>query len=229
MAEGPLRTMLGCKQPGSEGRIVVWDTDELTVGRAPENDIVVDDTDCSRQHAIFSCGPEGFVLRDLGTANGTSVNKTPVAEHVLENKDVIRVGELQLTFIQTRKDPAALGLEVVFASQLKGFANEIASQDPEATTLGLLDEAQGQFEVGAVGGFQAGENVPGGEPRNLDLEFNDFEPGGTLPSAQPGGVFELTLELEGLSADLRRMLEGLLGKTLDLPQLRVRIKGPDHG
>jgi hypothetical protein len=39
----------------------------------------------------------------------------------------------------------------------------------------------------------------------------------------------LTLEIDGLSGDLRRVVEGLIGKAIDLPALRVRIKGRDLG
>ena len=61
----------------------------------------------------------------------THVNDNPIHEPVLlSNKDVVKIGEVQITFIQTRKDPNSLGLEVSFASQLKGFGGAAAVTDP---------------------------------------------------------------------------------------------------
>ena len=221
-----LRTLLGFKEPDKPGRIVVWDTEEISLGRAPENDVVVEDSDASRKHALFRRTVGGHQVQDLGTANGTQVNGSPLVEaHVLSNKDVVKVGDVQITFIQTRKDPASLGLDVGFASQLKGFASGAVS-DPGATTLGLADLASGSFEVGAVGDFGLAPDGSAVPPvtRDLDLEFNDPVPGGSKPSSVSAGTLSLHLELEGLTPDLRRILEGLVGKVIELPALRIRIK-----
>jgi hypothetical protein len=45
--------------------------------------------------------------------------------------------------------------------------------------------------------------------------------------AAPGPPLALTLEIAGLSGDLRRLVDGLAGKVIELPKLRVRIKGRD--
>ena len=226
-APGTLRTLLGIKESDKPGRIVVWDTEEISLGRSPESDIVLDDSDASRKHALFRRSLDGHEVQDLGTANGTLVNGSPLLEpHPLSNKDVVKVGDLQLTFIQTRKDPSTLGLEVVFASQLKGFSSGGATQDPGATTLGLGEVAPGQFEVGAVGDFGYAPDGGAVAPvtRDLDLEFNASSASGLQPSGGAQGTLSLHLELEGLTPDLRRTLEGLLGKVIELPALRVRIK-----
>jgi hypothetical protein len=231
--QAALRTLLGLKEPGRPGRIIVCDTGEISIGRAPENDLMLEDSDASRQHAVLVRSAQGFMLKDLGASNGTLVNDQPAVETVLlENKDVIKIGELVITFIQTRKDPVTLGLEVVYASQLKGFSQAANGADPGATTLGLTPNVAGAFDVGAVGDFgNVGSDAaiaPEPSPtRDLDLEFNDFVPGESkLPSASAAGdAVSLTLELHGLTPDLRRAVEGLLGKVIELPALRVRIKG----
>ena len=223
----PLRTLLGLKEPGVPGRIVVWDTGEISIGRASENDIVLQDTDASRQHALLYRSAQGHSIKDLGTSNGTLLNDERVGEPVLlTNKDVIKIGDLQITFIQTRKDPSSLGLDVSYSSQLKGFASPANGADPGATTLGLSPNAAGDFSVGAVGAFDAEPaEAQGPAPtRDLDLEFNDFVPGESkLPSAAAGTV-SLTVELEGLTPELQQTLQGLTGKVIELPKLRVRIK-----
>ena len=236
--QAALRTLLGLNEPDRPGRIVVWDTGEISVGRSPENDLMLEDSDASRQHALLIRSAQGFMVKDLGTSNGTFVNDSRLVEPAwLENKDVIKIGELEITFIQTRKDPSTLGLEVVYASELKGFSQAANGADPGSTTLGLTPNVAGAFDVGAVGDFGnvGSDPVPPPEPsptRDLDLEFKDFVPGESkLPSAAAsdsasveGGTVSLTLELQGLTPDLRQAVEGLFGKVIELPQLRVRIK-----
>lgn len=238
----PKRTLLGFKQPGRPGRIVVWDTDEIAIGRAPESDIVLDDSDVSRQHALLVRSPAGCEVRDLGTSNGTSLNGQPLhGTSVLASKDVIQIADVQITFIVTAKDPGGLGLEVVYASALKSFG-PATSADPGATMIGLTDiaddpEASGPLKVDSVGGFGFEQATPTSEPessqasarssgtRDLDLEFADFVP---QPAAQTASdVLSLHLELEGLTPDLRRALEAFVGKVVELPSLRIRIRGDD--
>jgi len=221
-----LKTLLGVRESEKPGRIVVWDTEEISVGRLPENDIMLEDTDASRKHVLFKRTIQGFQVQDLGTANGTTVNKERITEpQLLSNKDVVEIGDVQITFIQTRKDPSALGLETQYASQLKGFGGPAGvTTDPGATTLGLASPAAGAFDVNSVGDFDveppAGENVI---PRDLDLEFAEFESGAPQPSAV-GGTVSLQLEIEGLTPDLQQLLQSFAGKVIELPSMRVRIK-----
>jgi predicted component of type VI protein secretion system len=226
--EAPLRTILGVQEPGKPNTIIVWDTEEITIGRLSENDIVLEDTDASRRHGRFVRNYSGYHVEDLATANGTFVNGDRLDEpRQLANKDTIKIGEAQIRFIQTRKDPNALGMQVAYASELKDFAGKpVAGADPESTTLGLMDLADpDSFAVGSVGDFVVEPGNAPAEPRNLDLEFGDIEPAASAP---PGdGRLSLHLELEGLTPDLRRSLEALLGKDIELPALRIKIKADD--
>src|SRR4029453_15160536 len=51
-------------------------------------------------------------------------------------------------------------------------------------------------------------------------------PGASMPAAGPVAV---TLEIDGLSGELRRAIEALVGKTIELPRLRVKTKGRGVG
>jgi predicted component of type VI protein secretion system len=228
MAAGRLWTVLGISEPNKPSRVVIWDTAEISFGRSPENDVMVDDTDASRKHALFQRSSAGYQVHDLGTSNGTFVNDQRIEEpRTLANKDVVKICEMQVRFVETRKDPSSLGLEVAYASQLKGFGKGLAaSVDPTATTLGLGDPVSGPFEVGSVGDFAPD---PKAAPRDLDLEFADFGPKSTsAPKAAAGtGTVSLQLELEGLTPDLAQKLEALFGKVIELPALRIRIRSDD--
>jgi DNA segregation ATPase FtsK/SpoIIIE, S-DNA-T family len=58
----------------SAGLVVPLDRGRLTIGRAPGNDVVLDDPDVSRQHAVLEVGAASITLRDLASTNGTRVD-----------------------------------------------------------------------------------------------------------------------------------------------------------
>ena len=62
---------------GRKTRMIAFDTQDLTLGRAPENDLAIDDAEISRRHAVFKRTREGCTVEDMGTSNGTCVNGTP--------------------------------------------------------------------------------------------------------------------------------------------------------
>lgn len=73
--------------------------DRTTIGRAANNDIVVQDEAVSSQHCYISRRGNSFILHDLNSTNGTTLNLQPVLTEVtLQNKQVIQVGASELMF-----------------------------------------------------------------------------------------------------------------------------------
>ncbi len=70
----------------------------VRIGRAEENDIVLPDPGVSRFHAEVERIREGYVLRDLGSTNGTLVGGRRVRERLLEEGDVLECGEVEMRF-----------------------------------------------------------------------------------------------------------------------------------
>jgi hypothetical protein len=70
------------------------------VGRSPECDIFLDDVTVSRRHAEIVRDGDTFTIRDLGSLNGTYVNRKRIETAVLENDDEVQVGKYRLTFLQ---------------------------------------------------------------------------------------------------------------------------------
>jgi pSer/pThr/pTyr-binding forkhead associated (FHA) protein len=70
------------------------------VGRSPECHIFLDDVTVSRQHAEIIRDGDEFTIRDLGSLNGTYVNRKRIESAVLENDDEVQVGKYRLTFLQ---------------------------------------------------------------------------------------------------------------------------------
>ncbi len=71
----------------------------LTIGRRPNNDLVLDHLTVSGQHAAIDSAPNGAFILDLGSTNGTLVNGQPITKHLLQNDDVIEIGKYKLKFL----------------------------------------------------------------------------------------------------------------------------------
>jgi uncharacterized Zn ribbon protein len=70
------------------------------VGRSPECEIFLDDVTVSRRHAELVRDGDTFSIRDLGSLNGTYVNRRRIESTVLENDDEVQIGKYRLTFLQ---------------------------------------------------------------------------------------------------------------------------------
>jgi pSer/pThr/pTyr-binding forkhead associated (FHA) protein len=69
-------------------------------GRHPESDIFLDDITVSRRHAEFTRGTDGrMTVRDVGSLNGTYVNRERIEEHVLAAGDEVQIGKFKLVYL----------------------------------------------------------------------------------------------------------------------------------
>jgi len=79
--------------------------DRTTIGRAANNDIIIQDEAISSQHCYISRRADNFVLHDLNSTNGTLLNLQPVlTEAPLQNKQVIQVGASEMMFESETKE-----------------------------------------------------------------------------------------------------------------------------
>lgn len=74
----------------------------VRAGRHPESDIFLDDVTVSRRHAELEDKGDHFVVRDVGSLNGTYVNRQLVDEVVLQDGDELQVGKFKLVFVDAR-------------------------------------------------------------------------------------------------------------------------------
>ena len=72
--------------------------DQVTIGRIDENDLVIEQEKVSRRHAEVVRRGNLFILRDLGSSNGTWVKDEKVTELVLQDGDIFRIGQSQVIF-----------------------------------------------------------------------------------------------------------------------------------
>ena len=77
--------------------------DVTTAGRHPQSDLFLDDITVSRRHAEFMKASDGsFRVRDVGSLNGTYLNRERVEEAPLANGDELQIGKYRLTFYASR-------------------------------------------------------------------------------------------------------------------------------
>jgi pSer/pThr/pTyr-binding forkhead associated (FHA) protein len=101
--------LLLVKRGPNAGSRFLLDSELTTVGRHPGSDIFLDDVTVSRRHAEFYRHGAGFVVRDVGSLNGTYVNRERIEETSLNDGDEVQVGKFRLTFLAARRSPADRG------------------------------------------------------------------------------------------------------------------------
>jgi hypothetical protein len=83
--------------PNAGSRFLL-DKDLTTVGRHPDSDIFLDDVTVSRRHAEFSREDDRFVVRDVGSLNGTYLNRERIESTPVSSGDEVQVGKFRLLF-----------------------------------------------------------------------------------------------------------------------------------
>jgi pSer/pThr/pTyr-binding forkhead associated (FHA) protein len=95
----PAGSSLLIVQRGSNaGSRFLLNTDLVTAGRHHESDIFLDDISVSRRHATFTRTPQGTVVKDMGSLNGTYVNRDLVDECLLKSGDEVQIGKYRMVF-----------------------------------------------------------------------------------------------------------------------------------
>lgn len=91
--------LLVVKRGPNAGSRFLLDQAVTTAGRHPDSDIFLDDVTVSRRHAEFRKDGDKFEVVDVGSLNGTYVNREPKNSAVLSNGDEVQVGKFRLVFL----------------------------------------------------------------------------------------------------------------------------------
>jgi len=94
----PTSALLLMQRGPSAGARFLLDADRTTAGRATDADIFLDDVTVSRKHVEFLRDGEGFVVRDVGSLNGTYVNRVRIEQASLRAGDEVQIGKFRMTF-----------------------------------------------------------------------------------------------------------------------------------
>lgn len=89
--------------PNAGSRFLL-NTDQVSAGRHQDSDIFLDDISVSRRHATFTRTPDGTVLADRGSLNGTYVNRELVDSTLLRHGDEVQIGKFRLIYFGSPQD-----------------------------------------------------------------------------------------------------------------------------
>jgi transcriptional regulator with GAF, ATPase, and Fis domain len=103
---------------------------EVSIGREPSNHLWATDPALSRQHCVITGGDNGFVIRDLGSRNGTRVNGALIEQYELHHQDYIILGNSTLVFL-LRDDVVMTERNPVQLTDTQELESVIASVGPE--------------------------------------------------------------------------------------------------
>ena len=98
-ALAPGSALLVVKRGPNAGSRFLLDADVTTAGRHPESDIFLDDVTVSRRHAEFAREGSAFVVRDVGSLNGTYLNRERIDAAALAGGDEVQIGKYRLVFL----------------------------------------------------------------------------------------------------------------------------------
>jgi pSer/pThr/pTyr-binding forkhead associated (FHA) protein len=85
---------------GRAGESFSIDADRVSIGRSPDAGVFLDDVTVSRNHALLVRRRDGLYIDDLGSLNGTYVNRRRIESHRLGDGDEIQVGKYKLSYLE---------------------------------------------------------------------------------------------------------------------------------
>lgn len=87
----------------SAGSRFLLDQDVVKAGRHPQSEIFLDDVTVSRRHAEFKRSAEGFTVGDVGSLNGTYVNRDRIDQVELSDGDEVQIGKYRLVYFSSHE------------------------------------------------------------------------------------------------------------------------------
>lgn len=95
----PGSALLVVKRGPNAGSRFLLDRDVTTAGRHPDSDIFLDDVTVSRRHAEFRREGSGYTVHDVGSLNGTYVNRERIDAAPLAGGDEVQIGKFRLVYL----------------------------------------------------------------------------------------------------------------------------------
>ena len=127
------KSKLVITQGDNIGREYVIEKSTIRVGSLPESDLTIDDETVSRNHLEIRKEKDGYVLKDLGSTNGTFINGTKVKEAYLHSGSLIKIGKTEVKFVPQDEE-----IEI-YPSKKTKFGNIIGKSLPMRKIFGILE------------------------------------------------------------------------------------------
>jgi pSer/pThr/pTyr-binding forkhead associated (FHA) protein len=147
------------------GQKLVLPDAEVVVGRDDDCQIRLASSDVSRRHCAIRPSPEGMLIRDLGSRNGTQINDVPIEEEtLLKPGDILRIGPMQFQAIGKKgvqEPPPAAGPQ----------PGETKMATDDAIANWLTGDEPGEHPVGP-GDTTIVPNKPPAEPAEWTVDWH---------------------------------------------------------
>lgn len=206
----------------------------LNIGRTSDNEIVVDDPLASRRHARLVKGPEGLIIEDAGSANGTFVNGRREQRVALRERDIITIGNVDFLVqegaLVVRQKPVTeqgldvhgVGYTVEGSKQLLVDVNMQAGRGTLTALIGPSGAGKSTLSKLIAGATHPSAGVVTFEGRNLHAEYEAMRSRiGMVPQDDVlhrqltvrqalGYAAELRLPPDTSKADRRAVIDGVL-------------------
>ena len=153
--------------------------DEITIGRSKDNDIVLADHTVSRNHARITPTDEGYLLSDLGSFNGTTVNEKSVQSVLLYDGDEIKIGLAKILFMTEEKairspsDSLVLSTETDFEKGRQHIVESSTGDSGQLNSQALLVSVDPQKAAGKRDLSAPSENIV--PPSQIKAEISSLE------------------------------------------------------
>jgi pSer/pThr/pTyr-binding forkhead associated (FHA) protein len=85
---------------GRSGESFTLENERMSIGRTPDAAVFLDDVTVSRNHALLVRRKDGLYVDDLGSLNGTYVNRHRIESHRLADGDEIQIGKYKLSYLE---------------------------------------------------------------------------------------------------------------------------------
>lgn len=136
---------------------IPFDKPSITVGRKPDNDIVIDNPAISGHHCKLSLQGGTYVVEDLDSTNGTYVNEKRIKQSGLHHNDVVGLAKHALVFVEdvppppppapAEDKPAAGEATMVIAPEKQKELVAAAAKDAAAASVGFLKVLKGAADA----------------------------------------------------------------------------------
>lgn len=152
--------------------------DRFVIGRKPSNEMQIDDTSVSKEHAVILTVGNDQILEDLDSTNGTLVNGVKIKKHILQNNDVIEIGRYQLRYINQKAKPGVDSDRTVMMEPVMNLRHAKKQTDTPTQTTDQVDTAvsvaraaNDNFPLGGVKGL---EGIHAGQTLELNRPLATF-------------------------------------------------------
>jgi subfamily B ATP-binding cassette protein HlyB/CyaB len=160
---------------------------DVTIGRSKDNDIIFDESGVSRKHAKISQENDVYILSDLGSFNGTSVNDKRIESIQLRHGDQITIGSSKIVFLHEEQKTAIAAEAAVFVSA-KELQLTLQRSIEDKGFLGFIKKIP-LFSI--YTNEEIAELMAVAEPSSIragDLIFNQGDPGDKLYIVYKGKI-----------------------------------------